>query len=51
MIDVCVRENDRVYFTDGNRTCPVLDRRVAPLALKHSAVKENGVAINTEDVT
>jgi hypothetical protein len=51
VVDMGVREYDRIYFSDRNRQCPVLVRGVAPLALKHSAVENDCVSVYAKDVT
>ena len=48
MIDVGVRENDRVQVLDGQRQLPVFLRGFLALSLKHSAIQGDGAAIHAQ---
>src|SRR4030088_1333907 len=51
VIDMRVRENDRVEVLDRYRKLSVLVRRILSLSLKHSAVERNRVSVYMQQVT
>ena len=51
VIDVRMREDDGVDLVDGTRQACVLLTRLAAPSLKHAAVEQNGLPIDSEDVT
>src|SRR4051812_8417395 len=51
MVDVRVRKHDGVDLSDVDRKRRVFGARLAAASLKHSAIQQDGLSIDAQDVT